>query len=507
MAIEENVVELSGGPSTQNSVTGVNSDQPFANKHVNIRLDDFNFLLWKQHVMLMIRGHDLEQYLDESTVVPPKVLTNSDGQLVLNPAYRRFKKEDYNLSSWLLSTISPNILPQLVSADSTAAIWNTILKLYSKLSTTKIMNLHCRLRALKKGSLTIREYTTQVKEICDLLATSGSPVSYIEQIATVLNGLPVEFKPFVAAITVSREPYTFESVTSVLMDAESRILDPMRMPMGINVTRYSADSNSESVETEGSQVHMSDTNSPTATEEDLSARMPYANSPVVDVSEEGLQAQVPVTNSPTATDLENGLSAQLSDANSPVAVVPENSSTATVPVSEAVNNTGAPTYSNTEVDVPLEFDSTEDIADEFSPHVESNGISLPARGEEVLASHVDHTLPVSATTSVSRILLHLSSNSFLFFFISIQRDCFQKAGSVEARPRDVKEDRFPNVEGIEPVLTKRKRSRNSSINGVVSKVNMLKKGKSTELQSELVMKQVVGKVKCGKGSEVRERMS
>ncbi|KAL4295317.1 hypothetical protein GQ457_12G015990 [Hibiscus cannabinus] len=430
MAIEENVVELSGEPSMQSPVTGVNSDQPFSNKHVNIRLDDFNFLLWKQQVMLIIRGHDLEQYLDESTVVPPKVMTKSDGQLVLNPAYRRFKKEDCNLSSWLLSTMNPNILPQLVGADSTAAIWNTILKLYSKLSTTKIMNIHCRLRALKKGSLTIKEYTTQVKEICDLLATSGSPVSDIEQIATVLNGLPVEFEPFVAAITVSREPYTFESVTSILMDVEPRILDPMRMPMSINVTRYSADNNSESIETgqpasrsysdknssgtrsneqstsrefqsscfpvlDGSQVHMSATNASTATEESLSAQMSdenssaaAANSPVADVSEEGVQAQVPISNSPTTTYFEEGLSAQMTGANSPAAVVSKNPSTATVPVSEAADNTGDPIRSKTDMNLPLQFDSIENIAYEHSPHsshYESDDVSLPASGEGELA--------------------------------------------------------------------------------------------------------------------------
>ncbi|KAK8693117.1 hypothetical protein V6N13_070711 [Hibiscus sabdariffa] len=158
---------------------------------------------------------------------------------------------------------------------------------------------------------------------------------------------------------------------------------------------------------DGSQVHTSATNAPTATEESLSAQMSDANSHVADVFEEGLQAQLPVTNSPTATHFEEGLSAQMTDANSPAAVVTENPSTATVPVSEAANNTGVSTYSNTEVDVPLEFDSVENIADELSPHssrYESDDISLPASGEEEVASPVDNTLPVSETTSVSRII-------------------------------------------------------------------------------------------------------
>ncbi|KAK8681389.1 hypothetical protein V6N13_053793 [Hibiscus sabdariffa] len=135
--------------------------------------------------------------------------------------------------------------------------------------------------------------------------------------------------------------------------------------------------------------------------------MSDANSHVADVFEEGLQAQLPVTNSPTATHFEEGLSTQMTDANSHATVVTENPSTATVPVSEAANNTGVPTYSNTEVDVPLEFDSIENIADALSPHssrYESDDISLPASGEEEVASPVDNTLPVSETTSVSRII-------------------------------------------------------------------------------------------------------
>ncbi|KAL4318894.1 hypothetical protein GQ457_18G016980 [Hibiscus cannabinus] len=238
MAPSDDSNTLSGEPEmSQLSIS--HTDSHFANKQVNIRLDDYNYLLWKQQVILMIRGHDLEHYLDPDTPIPPKVVKDSSRQIVLNPAFRRFKKEDSSLASWLLSANSASILPQLVGAETSAAIWSTVKKLYSNFSTTKVMNLHCRLRALKKGTLTIREYTTQIKEICDLLATSGSPVAEVEQIATILNGLPTEFEPFIAAITVSREPYNLESVTSALHDAESRILDPMRVPVGINLTQFS----------------------------------------------------------------------------------------------------------------------------------------------------------------------------------------------------------------------------------------------------------------------------
>ncbi|KAL4301856.1 hypothetical protein GQ457_10G002740 [Hibiscus cannabinus] len=189
------------------------TDQVFANKQVSVRLDDMNYLLWKHQVILMIRGHDLKDFLDENFPVPEKFVTYASGQRIVNSKFKKFKKQDSSLASWLLSTISPTILPQLVGAETSATIWSSVNKLYSKLSATKVMHLHCRLRALKKNTISIREYTTQIKEICDLLAT----------------------------ITVSRVPYTWDEVVSILVDAEARLSDPMRHPVGINVTQYSPD--------------------------------------------------------------------------------------------------------------------------------------------------------------------------------------------------------------------------------------------------------------------------
>ncbi|KAE8735021.1 hypothetical protein F3Y22_tig00000483pilonHSYRG00001 [Hibiscus syriacus] len=177
-------------------------EMPFMNKYVNVRLDDNNFLLWKQQVLLMIKGHELEHLLDESLSIPLQTVVDESG------------------------------------AHTSAKIWNIVLSMFSKLSTTKIMSLHGRLKSLKKRDLSVHEFSIQIKEICDLLATSGSPVSKIDQSVTLLNRLLGDFESFVAAITVSREPYTFNTVTSILIDAKSRIGDLMKSSVSINLTRH-----------------------------------------------------------------------------------------------------------------------------------------------------------------------------------------------------------------------------------------------------------------------------
>ncbi|KAL4279258.1 hypothetical protein GQ457_03G028650 [Hibiscus cannabinus] len=226
--------------------------QIFSNKRVNVCLTDSNFLLWKQQLVLTIRGLGLEGYLDGTIPTPVKMVRNRSGEQIINPAYVQHLKQDSSLASWLLSTISANILPQLVGSETTNSVWSVVTKLYSNLSTTKIMNLHCRLRSMKKGTQSMREYTTVIKELCDLLSSCGSYISEIEHVATILNGLPIHYEPSVATITAIKDSYSVENVVSILIDAESRLEDTSRFPVGINMTRFNSnnmvrDNNSEVV--------------------------------------------------------------------------------------------------------------------------------------------------------------------------------------------------------------------------------------------------------------------
>ncbi|KAL4303001.1 hypothetical protein GQ457_10G017420 [Hibiscus cannabinus] len=86
----------------------------------------------------------------------------------------------------------------------------------------------------------MRDYTTIIKEICDLLATCGSSISDVEHIVTILNGLPIEYEPSVVIITASKETYTIENVVSILVDAETRLEDSFRYFVGINYTKYAS---------------------------------------------------------------------------------------------------------------------------------------------------------------------------------------------------------------------------------------------------------------------------
>ncbi|MBA0761403.1 hypothetical protein Gotri_024055, partial [Gossypium trilobum] len=166
-----------------------------------------------------IHGHSLEHFLDSSTLPPSKFTITEFGKFVPNEAYTLFVKQDYALALWLLSTMSPQYL--------VSTCWCKNRGLY-----------------LVHLDLTIFNYFHNQGDASPLQASlpPKSPISAIEHNSAILNGLPHDHDFFVAVITSSHEPYTFDRIASILMDAESGLQEPFRFPMSINTTQVTAPS-------------------------------------------------------------------------------------------------------------------------------------------------------------------------------------------------------------------------------------------------------------------------
>ncbi|KAL2517773.1 Uncharacterized protein Adt_14020 [Abeliophyllum distichum] len=82
----------------------MNNPSPFGmnlTQSASIKLDRDNFLLWKNVIMPVVRGHGLEGYMLGTKICPPQVLnsqlTNETGTIVeawLNPEYSRWISVD-----------------------------------------------------------------------------------------------------------------------------------------------------------------------------------------------------------------------------------------------------------------------------------------------------------------------------------------------------------------------------------------------------------------------------
>lgn len=84
------------------------------------------------------------------------------------------------------------------------------------------MQLKSKLENLKKGSLSLKEYFTKVKNIVDSLTAAGKPISRTNHIMHLLASLGTEFDSTVSVISTRVDPPSLQEVYSILLAQEGR---------------------------------------------------------------------------------------------------------------------------------------------------------------------------------------------------------------------------------------------------------------------------------------------
>ncbi|KAL4340276.1 hypothetical protein GQ457_08G017820 [Hibiscus cannabinus] len=152
----------------------------------------------------------------------PQQYITRDGVVTLNPEFEVYEEQDGALASWLLSTVSEELLPHLIGQNTDIDIWNTLHQLYSGKTTSRLMSYRRMLHSQKKGDLSMQDFLMKIKLLCDNLDSCGEVISEYEHITTILNGLPPEYEPVVTVITASPTPSDLRSVRTILLDADAR---------------------------------------------------------------------------------------------------------------------------------------------------------------------------------------------------------------------------------------------------------------------------------------------
>lgn len=85
------------------------SSSTFPNS-ISEKLDDSNFLLWRQQIDLVIKSHRLQCFV-VNPVIPLQFLSDADREIGNeNPAYEIWEQHDQILLAWLQLTLSKSIL-------------------------------------------------------------------------------------------------------------------------------------------------------------------------------------------------------------------------------------------------------------------------------------------------------------------------------------------------------------------------------------------------------------
>ena len=141
---------------------------------VPIKLMRENFLLWKTQLFPVLNYNDLAHILTQDPPIP--TATNSTDEIIVNLAYQAWRKQDQQVLSILVSSLSKNILPCVVGKTTSKEAWDALNKHCSSSNPSRIMHLHNRLHNSSKGTRSVFEYVQDIGRPCDELAAVGYPV-------------------------------------------------------------------------------------------------------------------------------------------------------------------------------------------------------------------------------------------------------------------------------------------------------------------------------------------
>jgi hypothetical protein len=119
------------------------ASSPAFNIKVSEKLTRDNFLVWRAQVLPAIRGARLFGLLDGSVAEPPTMITikkadNSEEQEE-NPAYVQWIAQDQQVLSYLMSSMTKEILVQVSELEHASEVWKAVLEMFSSQAKSRIL--------------------------------------------------------------------------------------------------------------------------------------------------------------------------------------------------------------------------------------------------------------------------------------------------------------------------------------------------------------------------------
>ncbi|CAO2143618.1 unnamed protein product [Urochloa humidicola] len=182
---------------------------------VTEKLGKSNHGMWKAQVRTAIRGACLQHHLSSDAKVPDtEIVIQVDGKDLKkpNPAHEQWEAEDQQVLSYLLSSISKDVLTQVVSSETAAQAWKTIESMFASQSRAQVVNTRQALSTTKKGNSSVTEYFSKMIALGDGMAAVGRLLEDNELVEYILTGLDEDFAPLVSVLVAMVEPISLDDL-------------------------------------------------------------------------------------------------------------------------------------------------------------------------------------------------------------------------------------------------------------------------------------------------------
>jgi hypothetical protein len=160
-----------------------------------------NYRLWRAQVVPAIRAARLEWFIDGSEKAQPKTLEvekESKKLVIPNPDYAIWVVRDQHVLTYLVMSLSREVLAGIASNSTTTDMWVAISKSFASQSQSRVLHLRNQLVATWKGEISIVVYFSTMRGFTDEMASAGKPLNVDDDVASyILNVLDVDYNSLI----------------------------------------------------------------------------------------------------------------------------------------------------------------------------------------------------------------------------------------------------------------------------------------------------------------------
>jgi hypothetical protein len=161
--------------------------------------------------------------VDGLELCPTKHTTIVEDKQVVNPAYVLWNKKDQLVLSWLIATLTSNVLSTVYGLNTSRQVWISLAARYASQSKSRITHLKRQLQTMRQDSRSCTDYLQLAKSWADQLAVVGKPVDEEDLISFIISGLNPSFNVFITTfnLTTRESPLPYADFESALLNHES----------------------------------------------------------------------------------------------------------------------------------------------------------------------------------------------------------------------------------------------------------------------------------------------
>jgi hypothetical protein len=129
------------------------------------KLSKNNHTMWRAQVLATLRGVRLEGFITGKKKAPPEELEGKDGDkniLVSNLEYEDWLTGDQQVLSFLLASVSKEILVRIAMAPTTEEAWKKLEEQFTSQTRACAISMRMALATTRKGSTSVAEYLAKM---------------------------------------------------------------------------------------------------------------------------------------------------------------------------------------------------------------------------------------------------------------------------------------------------------------------------------------------------------